>query len=325
MKLFQLIRSYSLILISILFLTSATVSAAQSPTTSGISISPTRSELTLSPGEASTLKIIVKNVTSGDIVAKPIVNDFEADNSSGNPKIVLHNPTPLPTSIQNFVQGLQDVPLKKGEQRTLDIVVQVPPHQSAGAYYGLIRYEAVPVNSSSPTSQTSLSLSASVSTIVLVTVPGNLTQKLELKAIHVYRDDKESTFFLKKPNTVGVEVKNLGNAFAKPFGKVVLQSMSGKQVYSYEVNNANLRANVLPSSSRIFKDALKNVGGPGRYTLVANISYGSGSDILVAKKSFWYIPLWLLIVILVVIIILILVMYTGFRRMRGRRYHRHRL
>lgn len=36
---------------------------------------------------------------------------------------------------------------------------------------------------------------------------------------------------------------------------------------------------------------------PGKYTATASIAYGNGGEVVNYKSSFWYIPVWLLIVL----------------------------
>jgi hypothetical protein len=295
---------------------------------SGLSISPLRQELTLKPGQADKIDITLKNITGGPINAKVSVQDFESDNVTGNPKIITDPNVKSPASIRGFLVGLGNVPLALGEQKTFSIPVQAPGNAAPGAYYGLIEYQAVPANNGGAGGNNKVALSAAVSQLVFITVPGNITERMQVNAIHVYRDKdgtKEGLFFTSPPKSVGIDLKNLGNGFAKPFGHIGLQNSHGKEIYSYELNGGITRAIVLPNSSRIFKNELKNIKRPGRYTIVANISYGSGSAILVGKKTFWYIPPWVPAVLVVVLAILVggvLLARRRYKRGTSRHYHR---
>ncbi len=321
------IRRYTaaLVVLGMLLLGSLPSYAQQSPTGSGLSISPTLFELSINPGQSSTISINLKNITLNKINAKALINDFESDNSTGNPKLISDPNQISPHTIRRFILGLQDVPLDVGQQKTINLPVQVSKDATPGAYYGVIRYKAIPVGPNAP-KPGEVALSASVGTIVLITVPGNVRDQVQLGGLHVYRGGYDGTIFFRKPSQIGVEVRNLGNGFVKPFGVVEVKDMRGKVVYSYQINSITPKANVLPSSNRIFKDALKNITSPGRYTVSASVSYGSSSQILTVKKSFWYIPLWLAIVLLAIFVVLLLLLFTAFRRYRrgGRRSHRHR-
>src|SRR5205807_1977745 len=98
--------------------------------------------------------------------------------------------TPGPNSIQPFVQGLQDVPLAKGQQKSFVVGLQIPQGTTPGAYYGVIRYRAVPAGTNAP-GPGQVALTTSVGTIVLITVPGNIREQVQVAGIHVYHDDRD--------------------------------------------------------------------------------------------------------------------------------------
>ncbi len=298
-------------------LSAHTATAQTTNGASGLSISPTNTSLTIKPGQASSIPITLKNVTSGPITAKAFVNDFTSDNVDGNPQLILNTTQKSPNSIRDFLVGLQDVELSPGEQKSLTVAVQLPNNIAPGAYYGIVRYQAIPQGAAAPTSgQVSTTLSASVGSIVLISVPGKITQIAQLKAIHVYSGNNEGTLLLSKPTQVGIELFNQGNSFLEPFGRITVENMHGKTVYSYELNSGVPPANVLPNSTRIFKDAIKNVNNPGRYKVTASVSYGNGSQILTSEKTFWYIPLWLLLVIVAVLLVLVGSTFLAYRHYR---------
>lgn len=312
----------SLLAVGLLVVSVAPV-AAQQENGSGLSISPTRTELSIKPGEAGTVSITLKNVTKGSVTAKALVNDFEADNDTGEPKLITDDTKQSAASVRNFLLGLDDIPLAPGEQKDIVIPVQIPSDASPGAYYGVIRYQAVP-KSEGAQGAGQVALTASVGSLVLIEVPGNITEKIQLQSVKAYLNGKTGTVFTKKPTQVGVKIKNLGNSFAKPFGQVQIQNMAGKQVGSYELNNSTPRGNVLPSAERTFKDDLKGVSAPGRYKIIANISYGSGGEVLNYVSTFWFVPVWLLIVVGVLVLVLIGSAVYLFKRYNSRSISRRK-
>ncbi len=72
------------------------------------------------------------------------------------------------------------------------------------------------------------------------------------------------------------------------------------------------------AAHEIFKDAIKNVKTPGRYTLIANVSYGNGGEIIVVKSAFWYLPVWVLFIIVILLAALIALCYILYRRLSRR-------
>lgn len=317
-----------LLIVPLLLITSnlGSYAASSGGSASGLSISPLRQTLSLKPGQAGAITVILKNITGGPILAEAKVQDFESNNVNGDPKLVTNSNYNDPASIRKFLVGLGNVSLATAQQTTVTIPVQIPANASPGAYYGLIEYQAVPQNSSTTKGSDVVALSAAVSQLVFITVPGNVSDRMQLNAINVYSDKaatKPDFIFTSPPKSVGVILQNVGNAFDTPFGNVNIQNMRGKQVYSYELNGGITRGLVLPNSSRTFTNAIKNISTPGWYTVNVNASYGPGSAILIAKKTVWYIPAWLIIIVLVIILVLIVLILLARRRYKRATHHRH--
>ncbi len=299
------------------------VSAQQTPSGSGLSISPPISEFTIKPGASDHVNITLKNITVDDVVAKGSVNDFRADGTTGNPQIITNSNTPTPNSIKKFVSNIDDVPLAKGQQKNVIISLDVPKNTAPGAYYGIIRYRAIPKALNTP-GPGQVALTASVGTIVLITVPGNLREQVQVKGVHVFRGARESSFFIKPPTTVGIEIANFGNGFVKPFGTVEVSDVFNHNVAQFQLNNPKQPGNILPNSTRMFTNNLKGVNKIGRYTVVASISYGNGSQVLTVKKNFWYVPIWLLVLILVILTVLVALAIRSYRRYSRDKRHTRR-
>jgi hypothetical protein len=298
--------------------------SAQQASGSGLSISPTVSEYILKPGQNATVTITVKDSTVGSVNAQGIVNDFVSDGSTGSPKLLTQPGASSPNSIRNFVYNLNTIPLNPSEQKIVTVGLHIPDGTPPGAYFGVIRYKAIPVGVNAP-APGQVALTASVGTIVLITVPGNLRVLVKLNALHIYHGTQDGRLFFAKPDKIGVEIQNLGNGFAKPFGTVEIQNMFRKSVYSYQFNNPKQLGSVLPNSTRIFSNPVQGISQPGRYSVTANVAYGSGSNVLTIKKTFWYIPAWLAITIAAILVILILLtirLYVRYRRDAKRTYRR---
>jgi hypothetical protein len=293
-----------------------TTSAQQDTGGSGLSISPTRTELRIERGKSEEVKLNVRNVTKGAIVAKPFVADFESDNETGEPKLLTDQTHHGSSSIFSFVKGLNDVPLAPGEDKNLTYTINIPSDAPAGAYYGAITYRAVPANQVGPENG-QVALTANVASLVLVEVPGDITEKIQITNIKALRNGKSGSVFSGAPDKAAITIKNLGNSFAKPFGTVSVTNMSGKQIHSYEINNSTPRSNILPKTSRTFTDEVKNIKKPGRYTITANISFGSGGEVLTQKVSFWVIPGWLIALIAILLIGIVVGTYTLYRKQYG--------
>jgi hypothetical protein len=301
-----------------------TASAQSAPTGSGLSISPTIYQFTVKPGQTQSMQLTIKNTTTGDITAAGEVDDFVANGTSGSPRIVTP-PTPqTPNSIKSFVGTLYNIPLSPNQQKTISVNILIPNSTPAGAYYGVLRYKSLPAGVS-PENAGKISLTASVATVVLITVPGNIRQLVKVDALHIYSGNHDGRLFFSKPDKIGVEINNLGNGFAQPFGTVEIQNMFRKEVDTFQFNNPQQLGNVLPNSIRIFTKPIHGISQIGRYTVTANVAYGNGSNVLTIQKTFWYIPSWLAYTVLAILLILVLLtirLYVRYRRDAKRSYKR---
>lgn len=310
-----------LALVPLLALQGAPILAQE--TGNGLSITPTKAEFSIEKGKAEVVSIQVKNLTKGKVIAKAFINDFEADEDTGNPKLIIDRSSEVSSSsLASFILGLEDIKLGPEETKEIQLTIQVPEKAVSGAYFGAVRFTSVPDTDVKNDAQ--VSLNASVATILLVEVPGDITQKIQVNNVSVYNaSGKASSVFTAIPKQVGVEVKNIGNGFAKPFGKVLVKNMSGKQVSSYELNDTVPRGNVLPNTTRTFKNDITGIKLPGRYTIEANVSFAKG-EILQAKTSFWYLPVWFIVVIGVLVVALVAAAVYLYRRYISRSVSRRK-
>lgn len=286
---------------------------AQQGTGNGLQITPTRTELQINPGEQKTFNITVKNVTQADVRTEVSLNDFESDGVSGEPKIIVDPKAERPSSsLEPFIKGLQDFTLKAGESKVVTLTIDAPGDAPAGAYYGAVRFTTAPLTEEDNNEDRQVTLTASVASLVLVEVSGDITEQIQLRSTKVERrvNDgyKAGSFFMNPPSHLAIEVKNNGNSFSRPFGRVTINKGS-KEVYSYEINDKDPRGNILPKSVRVFRDEIKNVSSFGRYTANISVSHGTGGEILTQKVSFWYVPAW---VIAVIVLLLVAIAVAGY-------------
>ena len=328
---FKSLRSISLVAVASLAIAVGgfvSYDAFAQDTGSGLRVSPTRTDISVVPGASKQIKQTVKNVTGNAVKVEASLSDFESDGVSGEPVLITDGETSSSRSMKEFVELPEGFELEPEEEKEITLDIKVPDSASPGAYYGSVLYKASPANTPG---DGQVVLVASVGSLVLVEVPGDITEKIEVKSIGAYIGEDAGTLFTKKPDNVGILVENQGNGFAAPFGKVKVTDWRGNEVFEYDLNNVTPRKVVLPESKRLYLDELndievKSVNGeevtdrtspltmPGRYTISGNISHGKGGEILPVKATFWYIPMWLVIVLLVGLIALMLASYGLYKK-----------
>jgi hypothetical protein len=308
--------------LSLIVLGVAGVAAQSNKVANGFQISPVRSEFTIEKGHSQALTITIQNPTDVATTAKAVVNNFIAsEDESGEPRLILDENSPQPkNNFKNLVGTIPDTQLGPKEKKDITVNISVPADATAGGYYGAVRF--LPASS---TQSGNVGLTASVGTIILVTVPGNLHEQLNLAQLSTAQNGKAKSFFTGGDVQLMTRLKNTGDIYVKPFGKVTVKKMFGGQVADYEFNKVEPRANILPDSTRKFTDTLPGaVKSFGRYTVTINLGYSQGSGQLIsASTSFWYVPKAVMYGLIVLVILIVAGVYWVVRKARSRRRHTH--
>lgn len=281
----------------------------------GLRINRLRQEFTLQPGQQEAYEIEVTNVSPSDLTIMAVINDFESDNETGQPKLLTRPGDSSPFSLESFVILPEPFRLASGESQNITIRLDVPEDLNPGGYFGAIRFAPTNIEGE----EGSIALTASVGSLLLVTVPGDVLEGMDLRFIEARQrletnETVKRAFYESPPDLVAIGLENTGNSILQPYGRVSIKNMFGNEVYSYEFNGEQPRGNVLPQSGRTFENDIENLGPIGRYTIEANLSYGDGGgNIINASGSFWIMPWRLILLAIAVIIFIIWFMTRGIK------------
>ncbi|MFA5003724.1 MAG: DUF916 domain-containing protein [Candidatus Saccharimonadales bacterium] len=304
------IVSLALVAVSlgVISLGSITSAATVSNGGNGLRVSPVRKDdLTIKPGSTQTVVVTVTNVTSSTASLQAIINDFTAlaGNETGQPNLILDANQYAPShSLKRLVAPIPNFSLAAGQSTNIKVNISVPANTPGGGYYGAVRFAP-----SSTNSDKNVTLSASVGTLILVKVPGNIREQLSITSFDVRHGDPNeakggSSFFTTNRSLNGViRFQNSGDVQEQPFGKVVLKK-GGKILQTSEINNVDPRGNVLPDSIRRFSVPLTKVGSLGKYTIEGNFGYGSNGQLLSATSTFYVVPILTIVIVLLVVALL---------------------
>jgi hypothetical protein len=302
------------------------VASNGSASDNGLKVSPVRTDVTIKPGATQIVVVTVTNVTSAVAAYQVQVNDFTASgDESGQPQILLDATKFAPShSLKRLVGAIPNVTLQPGETKNINVPVSVPKDYSAGGYYGAVRFAP---HSSDNAAGKQVTLSASVGSLVLVTVPGDINEVVSVASLDARKtvganqiDSPRAIFTTNKNINAVIRFQNGGDVQEQPFGKLVVKNWRGKVLASYEINNETPRGNVLPDSIRKFQVPLTKLGSFGKYTMVGNFGYGSSGQLITASSSFYLIPLYI-IILAVLIVAAILFLIFGLPRVI-KRYNR---
>lgn len=280
----------------------APVYAASQPTGqgNGLKIAPVRTDLTIEKGGSRQVQVYVENITAFPMKVVGIINDFVASNDeTGEPRIILDPNQSAPgNSFKTLIKSVPTITLQPNERKQVNLTLSVPQNAASGGYYGAVRFAP-----DDGAGNKNVSLTASVGTIFLITVPGNITEQLKVESFDVTHAGSGSGIFNSGPIQVVTRFRNFGNIHVEPFGKISIKNSSGKTLSTVEINNTDPRGAVLPNSTRKFvvtTDGTKDANGKdipllahakfGRYIIEGSFGYGSNGDLILARKTIYIIP-----------------------------------
>jgi hypothetical protein len=281
-----------------------------------LKVSPVRSDISVKPGENKTVEVTVTNLTKADITVQPYENDFIAKGEDGTPALILNDNQYAPThSLKRFMLPLGSFAVPAGKAKAVKVIIAVPTTAQPGGYFGAIRF--APAN---PADGGQVNLNASVASLMLLTVEGPMTEKLNVTDYSVQQNGKSGTYF-QNPNNLAFSFRfeNKGSVQEAPFGNISVKN-GDKVVYSHEFNSESPRGMVLPDSARRWSVPLKNIGTFGYYTVEGTLTYGSKNETVNISQSFWVIPFAVIIggivglLVLIGLFVGIVVFLRGYKR-----------
>jgi hypothetical protein len=285
------------------------------PTNSGqaLEIAPPVITLTANPGQTLKVQIFLRDISSSNLIVTSQANDFVAAGEDGTPKVLLNKESNNPYSLRDWVVPPASLSLVPREIKSLTVTINVPANASPGGHYGIIRFTGT-----APSLQgTGVSLSASLGSLILLTVNGQVNENLSVKEFSVNHNGKTGTVFQSGPVNFVVRLLNNGNVHEQPVGQITIKDMFGKKFAAVNVNLPP--KNVLPSSTRKFGIPLDSsvIGNKkllGRYTATLSVTYGKDKKVLTSSTTFWVIPYSLLAIIIIGLIALFFVLRFALRR-----------
>jgi hypothetical protein len=280
----------------------------------GYTISPVETEITVNKGSTQSVELSVQNPANTTVEVKAVINDFVASSDeSGSPRLILNSNSQLPAdNFESLVAPIGNITLGPLAKVYFPVTITVPLNANSGGYYGAVRFIPTNINQTG-----NVGLTASVGSIFLITVPGNLIEKLSLTQLSAADSSGNPSSFLTSGGvSVLTRLDNIGNIQLQPFGNIVIKNMFGHIVGTYQFNNSIPRANILPSSIRKFINPLTGHSWFGRYTVVETVAYQQGTgNYITTSATFYYFPVWFLILVVAVVALLAVGIYwLGYRR-----------
>lgn len=282
-----------------------------------LKVSPVRSDVTINAGSSDVVPVTITNLTDSAVTVRLVENDFIAGDERGTPALILDADKYAPThSLKRFMEPMGNIVVPAKQATTVNVKITVPKDAQSGGYFGAVRFAP-----SNPEGGAQVNLSTSVASLILLTVPGPVTEKLNLTDFEIQQGTKAGSLFQTPDNLqVSFRFENKGNIQLAPFGQIAVQK-GGKVVYTKNFNDQAPKEVVLPDSARRWDVPLDRIDSFGHYKVTATFTYGNKNQTIQVERTFWVIPIAYMIggaIGLVVLIALIIVIVLALRNYKKR-------
>lgn len=275
--------------------------------TGQVTISPTKYDLQMKPGETASPEIRVSNRTGKSQTIQFSVEDFEGSLDPSQATVFMGDEDST-WGARNWLEPeLTSVVLSQGETLIFKTKVTVPKGAEPGGHYAVVF--ASTDTEATDEQGSAINITSRVGCLFLITVAGNIVEDGNLGPLEA------PAFAEYGPVELGLVFNNTGNVHSKPSGHIVITNILGQTVADIPVNEWV----VLPESSRRNLVEWDQHYLFGRYTAKAEIDYGDGQKVVVSE-SFWAFP-WKIIAAVAVVLggLIALISILMVRRKRARR------
>lgn len=275
------------------------------------SLSPSVMELSAQRGEVVEQTLTVINTRAIEQTYFLGVMKFEPQEEGGSPAFIPYEEdhTGLPEWIALPFTEFRVPPQAKGD---VPFRIAVPNDVKAGGYYAAMTVSQAP---SDLVESNGAIVEAKTAALILLTVEGDTTEKLELLDF-VGPTGMESSL----SHTVTYRVQNQGNVHVMPKGTIELRDLLGRVLKVFDANPEQGR--ILPGSTRSYQVGEQNQEGffetlktqmrtfaIGPIEVKLTLTYGVSEQSINTEMSFWYVP-WQLLVSALIVLVICLKLFT---------------
>ncbi len=286
------------------------------------SVTPPRLELSGDPGSTIRSEFKVTNDTTSTITYYTQVENFEAQDESGQPSFVTTK-----EGLATWVDVDETVVIKPSEQKTIPFTINLPRNSEPGGYFASIFVRTTPP----PRNGGEVSIGARLGTLLLVRVNGEIQEGVDVLE---FSTKNKQRFFTSLPIDFYYRFQNTGTDRVKPEGDVVIKNLFGMNAKILSANKPD--GSVLPRSIRRFETNWINGGGGkedvkaeapsekvdgffataknqmsnfalGVYSANLDISFGENSNTATAKFWFVVLPWQLMIIVLLGLLVIFII------------------
>lgn len=302
-----------------------------------LSVEPKKNYM-IEPGKSISDTVTVRNIDADQTLYLTLNTvDFTYMDDTGAPKFnKAEDAQPTAWSLKPFLTAPKKVTIDPNSSKTIDINIEIPTDIGGGSYYSAIEY------ATSTSEGGNVAMNASLTTLVFVSVPGDVDERLTLEKLGAYdnRVRKYRYFNTEVPKRIAYTLRNEGNVAQSPVGSITLKSLFGQEITISDVNpNGSLalreQTRTFESCIKLTKDKVDFNGTraeattcadsglfPGYYSVSLNLFYGqngNNTQEVSGTAGFWYMPWWALAILGALLAIVAYFVWKIVRKFRGDR------
>ncbi|MBE0428811.1 MAG: hypothetical protein IBX61_02950 [Thermoleophilia bacterium] len=283
------------------------VTAGDEPETGEFELTPTKFELSVDPGDEIAVEVTLVNRTGQTLDLEFHVEDFEGSDDPAQAFVFLGDEDADRGARSWVTPEIDDIVLRHGETLTMQASISVPEGSRPGGHYAsLVATADVETTGEEDGRQ---AVPGRRDSLLLFRVSGPAVEDGTLDAPEVTR------LAASGPVAVGLVFNNTGDVDLSPSGRVEITDLLGRTVAEIFVEEWV----VLPDASRrTVVNWNPGLLSFGRYTVWAEMGYGSEEPAeLAVSQTFWLVPWQLLLFIAALLLLAALILLIIVRR-RGR-------
>lgn len=274
---------------------------------SSLTIVPALFEETGLPGQVLKKKIKIINNDNEEKELVITAQDFIAKGEEGQQEFLAPDPERKTFSLTSWIKPEKEsFVIGPNQEKEININIEIPASAEAGGHYAAL-FIGPKEATTTPGMVTTI---GKIGSLFLLRIEGPITEKTEIKEF-----SSSASFYHSGPINFLLRLENQGNVHLKPKGKIEIKDIFNKKIEEIDANPKE--GNVLPQSIRKYESSWNKKWMIGKYTALADISYGNSNQIIQKEISFWVIPVAKILIglaILIVIIILLILIIKKYNQ-----------